>query len=142
MSKKDFKNNPALAYISSNKENITHEVTQYDIQDDIYEIAREVVQEFTHEAVQEDTHKVIQEDTHESIQEDTHEVIQDDIKIQINGYIRTQGRKGHKKPRINLAFDSDSLLNRIRKQSEKEGKSITQLMNESIITYLNNLNNK
>jgi len=52
------------------------------------------------------------------------------------GYIRTQGRKGHKKPRINLAFDSDAFLDKIRTRAEREGKSITQFVNEAVSFYL------
>ena len=51
-------------------------------------------------------------------------------------YIRTQGRKGQKKPRINLAFDSNEFLDKIRARADKEGKSITQLVNDAIAYYL------
>jgi len=53
-----------------------------------------------------------------------------------NDYIRTQGRKGHKKPRINLAFDSDTFLDEIRKRAERDGMSITQLVNDAVAFYL------
>jgi hypothetical protein len=55
------------------------------------------------------------------------------------GYIKTQGRKGHKKPRINLAFDSDAFLDQIRTYSEREGKSITQFVNDAVAYYIENV---
>lgn len=96
--KKSFKDNPALAFITS-----TQEV----------------------------------DEKHNDTQEDT----QYNVQLSRPGYVRTQGRKGHKKPRINLAFDSNELLDRIRKQAEREKKSITQLMNEAIVIYLNDHKN-
>ena len=89
MSKKNFKDSPALAFINP----------------------------------QNNTHEVVQDSTHEDapIRED---------------YVRTQGRKGYKKPRINLAFDSVAFLDKIREYAENEGKSITQFVNDSVAYYI------
>lgn len=110
MSKKSFKDNPAMAFISHK-----NETTQQEAQNVKYE----KTQEYTQYNTQQDISITKQ--------------------LPREGYIRTQGRKGHKKPRINLAFDSDDLLNKVRMQAEKEGKSITQLMNEAILIYLRNI---
>ena len=93
MSKKQFKDSPALAFINP--------------------------QENTYEQTQEKKHVDTQQETQER-----------------SGYIRTQGRKGFKKPRINLAFDSEMFLDKIRNQADKEGKSITQLVNDVVSDYL------
>jgi hypothetical protein len=103
MSKKNFKNNPALAFISPHE--ATHEVTC------------ESAQYNTQETAQEEIPFIPSNNTRK-------------------GYIRTQGRKGHKKPRINLAFDSDAFLNEIRIRAKREGKSITQFVNEAVTFYL------
>ena len=42
------------------------------------------------------------------------------------------------KPRINLAFDSDSFLNRIRARAGRDGVSITQFVNDAVAYYLDN----
>jgi len=94
MSKKNFKDSPALAYIKPQSH------TQ-------------------------------QEEEHESTQEHTQEVAPDR-----KDYIRTQGRKGQKKPRINLAFDSAEFLDKIRTCADREGKSITQFVNDAVAYYL------
>ena len=72
----------------------------------------------------------------ENTQYDTQEVIQQPER---KGYVKTQGRKGHKKPRINLAFDSEAFLNEIRTYSEREGKSITQFVNDAVAYYIENI---
>jgi len=69
-------------------------------------------------------------------QHDTQEVTQKNLQSERKDYIRTQGRKGHKKPRINLAFDSDAFLDKIRARAEREGKSITQFVNDAVAYYL------
>ena len=72
-------------------------------------------------------------------QYDTQEEAQEDTQLlKRTGYVRTQGRKGHKKPRINLAFDSDIFLDKIRVRAEREGKSITQFVNDAICYYFDN----
>jgi len=87
-------------------------------------------------SAQEDTQEVVQEvaqqDTQEVAQQDTQEV----ENIEHRQYIRTQGRKGHKKPRINLAFDSKDFLNEIRERANRDGTSITQFVNEACAYYL------
>lgn len=81
----------------------------------------------------EDTQYIPQEDVYES----TDEQAQEDVyEVERKGYIKTQGRKGHKKPRINLAFDSEAFLNKIRIRAEREGKSITQFVNDAVAYYL------
>lgn len=106
------------------------DTTQLNTQDDTQNNAQHPAHDDTHNNAYNNTYDTAQEFT----QQETHIATQQPRE----GYIRTQGRKGHKKPRINLAFDSDALLKRVRKQAEKEGKSITQLMNEAIIIYMNN----
>jgi hypothetical protein len=119
MSKKSFKDNPALAFINpqvnaqDNAQDDTQEVTQYIAQDDAYVNT--------------------QHDEHENTHEYTHENTQQDERRE---YVRTQGRKGHRKPRINLAFDSGAFLEKIRKRAEREGKSITQFINDAAAFYL------
>jgi hypothetical protein len=81
------------------------------------------------------TQEEAQEITHEHTQDDVHEVESVERRL----YIRTQGRKGHKKPRINLAFDSEVFLNEIREQADKNGMSITQLVNEAVAYYLDKI---
>jgi len=71
-------------------------------------------------------------------QEEAHECAQVFTPPDRKGYVRTQGRKGHKKPRINLAFDSDNFLDKIRTRAEREGKSITQFVNDAVAHYLEN----
>jgi len=72
----------------------------------------------------------------ENTQYDTQEVPQQPER---KGYIKTQGRKGHKKPRINLAFDSNAFLDQIRTYSKREGKSITQFVNDAVAYYIENV---
>jgi len=97
VSKKQFKDSPALAFIKP--------------------------QENVYEHTQENNNDEAQYNTQQEAQKRT-------------GYIRTQGRKGFKKPRINLAFDSEIFLDKIRNQADSEGKSITQLVNDVIADYL------
>lgn len=92
MSKKQFKDNPALAFIKPMN---------------------------------------TQENEYEDVQYETQQVSH--VK---KDYVRTQGRKGFKKPRINLAFDSENFLDEIRNQAKREGKSITQFVNDTVADYL------
>ena len=110
MPKKSFKDNPAMTFINTPKTN-------------------------TQEEVQEVTHEHTQQDIYEDVQENTHEVESVERRL----CIRTQGRKGHKKPRINLAFDSEIFLNEIRKRADLNGMSITQLVNEAVAYYLDKI---
>ena len=103
MPKKSFKDSPAMTFINAPKTT-------------------------AHEDVQEVTQKHTQHDTHEDVQEDAHEI----ESVERGSYVRTQGRKGYKKPRINLAFDSEAFLNEIRKRADQNGMSITQLVNEAV----------
>jgi len=105
MSKKQFKDSPALAFIKP--------------QENVYEKA----QEENYDETQYNTQQNTQNSTQQEAQERT-------------GYIRTQGRKGFKKPRINLAFDSEIFLDKIRNQADKERKSITQFVNDVVADYL------
>ena len=75
--------------------------------------------------------------TQEHTQEATQEHTQEAESIGHGQYIRTQGRKGHKKPRINLAFDSERFLNEIRERADTDGMSITQFVNKACSYYLN-----
>lgn len=49
--------------------------------------------------------------------------------------IRTQGRKGKKKPRINMAFEPD-IYEYIRAEAEREDKSITQYVNDILYIHM------
>ena len=79
---------------------------------------------------------------HEDTQEGTHEDTQEVRTAGPDGagkrrpYVRTQGRKGRKKPRINLAFDSDEFLGEVRARAGQEGMSVTQLVNIAVAHYL------
>jgi predicted DNA binding CopG/RHH family protein len=73
----------------------------------------------------------------EDAQERAQQVAQEDAQqVATTAQIRTQGRKGFKKPRINLAFDSEEFLARIRARASLEGKSITQWINEAAFRRL------
>jgi|GEM_PF-4300950 len=76
-----------------------------------------------------------QENVYVQAQEHDYDSTQQEVQARA-GYIRTQGRKGFKKPRINLAFDSGIFLDKIRNQADKEGKSITQFVNDVVADYL------
>ena len=101
MNKKNFKDSPALAFITP------QDNTQYN----------------THEA------------NDEYAQEDTQQ-------IERKGYIRTQGRKGHKKPKITISIDSPQLMDEIRVYADYEGMSLTQYVNESVAHYNSHIRDK
>lgn len=107
--KKNFRNNPAMTFINA-KDNTQGET-----------------QEQTQEVAQQPTQDITQQNTQEHAQEDTQEALKN---------VRTQGRKGHKKPRINLAFDNEDFLEKIRIRADNDGMSITQLVNEAVAHYL------
>jgi len=109
MSKKNFKDSPALAFIKP--------------------------QSNAHEALQEDVQNDTHEEAYKKAYDDTHNHAQENASVR-GGYVRTQGRKGYKKPRINLAFDSVAFLDKIREYAESEGKSITQFVNDSVACYI------
>lgn len=74
----------------------------------------------------------------EEPQEDTQEVTQEMARPSTDEghptYIRTQGRKGKKKPRINMAFEPH-LYEFIRVEAERQDISLTQFVNEIIEFY-------
>ena len=109
MSKKNFKDSPALAFIKP--------------------------QSHAHEAKQEGAQNDAHENLHEKTYDDAYNHVHEDASVR-EGYVRTQGRKGYKKPRINLAFDSVAFLDKIREYAEIEGKSITQFVNDSVACYI------
>ena len=78
-----------------------------------------------------------QQDAQEHTQYVTQQDAQEVENIEHRQYVRTQGRKGHKKPRINLAFDSERFLNEIRERADMDGMSITQFVNKACAYYLN-----
>jgi len=119
MSKKQFKDSPALAFIKP----------------------QERIHEHAHENNNEETQERICEHAHENNNEETQYHTQQEVQTRI-GYIRTQGRKGFKKPRINLAFDSEIFLDKIRIQAGSEGKSITQFVNDVVADYLKKIQRK
>lgn len=105
MSKKNFKDSPALAFINP--------------QENAQDSAPVETQKNTQQVSSDDTQNIAQDEAQER-----------------KGYIRTQGRKGFKKPRINLAFDSEMFLDKIRTRADYEGKSITQFVNDIVADYL------
>ena len=117
MNKKSFKDNPALAFIG------TQQYAQEDAQEGTQQHTQEDAQEVNYTAA------VPLSDLPPSA-----------VTAPVDGprreYVRTQGRKGSKKPRINLAFDSDAFLDSIRDRADRDGKSITQLVNEAVAYYL------
>ena len=132
MPKKNFKNNPALAFIQpQQKQEEAQDVTQEEVQDEAHEaqdVAQEKAQNVTHDETHDEAHEaqdVVQDETQEAVQP-----------AERRNYIRTQGQKGHKKPRINLAFDSEAFLDKIRIRAEREGKSITQFVNDAVAYYM------
>ena len=113
MSKKSFKDNPALAYLSN-----TQEVAQKDAHDDTQDVAHEAKSHADAPTLNKQPSAV---------------GAKSDLQ---RPYVRTQGRKGQKKPRINLAFDSDEFLDEIRIRADQNGMSITQLVNDAVAYYL------
>lgn len=77
-------------------------------------------QEIGHEATQ----QVMPDPTQEAVQE-----------MEMRRPIRTQGRKGKKKPRINMAFDPE-IYDYIKKQAVLQDKSLTQLVNDIIYSKM------
>lgn len=115
MAKKSFGDSPALAFLGpKNQPNKPQEKDR--------NVAQEIIQPVTYQQAQ--------------------QAVQKEVPDARRDYVRTQGRKGHKKPRINLAFDSDAFLNDIRKRADKEGKSITQLVNDAVAFYLDSKKGK
>ena len=125
MSRKQFKDSPALAFIKP-QDNV-QEQNQEEVYDNTQIITQDNTQQNTPNRIQVNEQYDTQQYTYNNTQQEVHER---------KGYIRTQGRKGFKKPRINLAFDSEIFLDKIRNQAEQEGKSITQLVNEIMADYL------
>ena len=142
MPKKSFKANPAMAFINATQED-AQEATLEPIQEAVREVTHEDTQEAAQERTQYDTPFVPQyANTQQQVQHLTHEATQEVTQEVGSGirrpYVRTQGRKGCKKPRINLAFDSEVFLNEIKERADREGMSITQLVNEACAFYLDN----
>jgi len=100
--------NPALSFINTN--------AQEEVQDDVQEI-------IPHASVNTATSTI-------AIQDNTQEVVQE---ITTPTRIRTQGRKGCKKPRINMAFDE---LDLIKRRAAFENKSVTQFVNDVVGLYI------
>jgi len=81
-----------------------------------------------------DEQEVKQEDS--QVEQEATQVEQKTTQSSMHTQIRTQGRKGNKKPRINLAFDSEDFLDQIRICATNEGKSITQFVNDAVYHYM------
>lgn len=122
MSRKSFKSNPALKFISQNNEvdeetNISDTMTKKSMLEEYFKATQseQTVQE-VHEAQEEQGLPREQEEVKEhSIQK---------IKS-------TQGRKGEKLPRINMGFQ-ESNLEYLRTISRIRNKSITAYVNELV----------
>lgn len=147
------------------KQEDAHEVTQEDasllVYEAAYEDAQQEKQEGAHDAAQEDTLLIKQEAVQEHAQEvaydDTHDVpasagayffasdAQEAVQHQVQQSeplrpIRTQGRRGKKKPRINMAFEPE-IYAYIQSQSELEDMSMTQWVNEVVYQHMKNQKN-
>ena len=117
-SKKDYTNLPAMSRVL----NIINE-KQEEVQEDVQEATQEVEHKKATNAP----------DSEVSTLTNTQEVTQEAVQEYVPTKIRTQGRKGFKKPRINMAFDD---LDRIRRRADYEGKSVTQFVNDAVEFYL------
>lgn len=91
---------------------------------------QEDTQQETQEVIQETKQEVIQDKAQQNAQQDTQEVACNDEQVKSERRtVRTQGRKGKKKPRINMAFEPD-IYEYIQKRAVKEDKSLTQYVND------------
>jgi len=134
-SKKSFTRSPAMAFIS-NMDN-----AQEDVQDVVQEVSPKKFGG-THKNTPKNVknappsnlkqaRKATQEDVQEDVQDAVHNVVRETTPRR--NFIRTQGRKGQKKPRINMAFEN---YDAIRHRAEVEGKSITQFVNDVLADFL------
>jgi hypothetical protein len=116
MPKKNFKNiNPAMAFISDTDEKKEASNIVYDTQE----------VQHTHEEQQEHEAQDVQDACEVQYEQNAHKV--QDVQI-VQG---TQGKKGQKLPRINMAFSPDN-LEYLQIISRIEGKSITEYVNKLI----------
>jgi len=108
MSKKNFKDSPAAAFLRAG--NVPAEAPVEATAEVQYDVPVDVTAEVPYEAPYSER----------------------------RNYIRTQGRKGHKKPKITISIDSQALLDKIREQAELEGKSMTQFINDELSFCIDN----
>jgi len=132
--KKNFRNNPALAFM--NAQEAAQEVEPQEEQERAHDVAQYATPEDAQEEERDQAHEVTYEDAYVT----TQEVAYEHTSVLRESYVRTQGRKGQKKPRISLAFDSAAYLDVIRTHADREGKSITQFVNDAVRYYLEHEN--
>ena len=116
MAKKDFRDSTVAAIIKGR--NITEEVTGED------------TEQVTEDVTEQDTGKV------------TGEVTEDIPHIKRKNHISTQGRKGHKKPRFDHAFDSERLKKLVYKEAERLDMSATNFINDVLWDYFDKKSGK
>jgi len=118
----------------------TQPLVQELVQEEAQPLVQDVVQEVTQTHKQGNTGLLVQDETQEPtqplVQVATHEAVQEVTEKAARGYIATQGRKGLKKPRINLAIDSPAFFEAIRTRAKRDNKTLSQLINEAIAFYL------
>ena len=134
MNRKGFRNSPALSFMRP------QEAAPEEQHEEAHEYAQEEIQQKELYHAQKQDYEIAQEATRKNTQDetlvDTYEDAQEHTPVVRGPYVRTQGRKGQKKPRINLAFDSAAYLETIRVHADREGKSITQFVNDAVAYYL------
>lgn len=123
MAKKSFKDSArasvASAFMSSH-------AAQGDTQENAQDVIQKVIQQAEHDVAQEVTQDYTQQHPQDTPQQET---------LEIRRPIRTQGRKGKKKPRINMAFEPD-IYEYVRAEAEREDKSITQCVNDILYQHM------
>lgn len=82
-----------------------------------------------------DKHKEVMFSTTQKVQQ-----VQEEQKVQQVQYGTTQGKKGQKMPRINLAFSTEN-HDFLRMESRKQGMSITAFINHIVEQYRQQDNN-
>jgi hypothetical protein len=129
---------------STDEHHLVQDQTQEAVQDDIQPIVQVQAQDKSQEAmrhlIQEPIQDIVQEEAQEPltilVQVQTQDAVQDVTAKAARGYIATQGRKGMKKPRVNLAIDSPAFFEAIRTRTKRDNKTLSQLINEAIAFYL------
>ena len=119
MAKKSFKDSARASVASAF-------MSSHAAQEDAYDQVQEDTQEIVQQAEQNITQEVTQQQPQYTPQQET---------LERRRPIRTQGRKGKKKPRINMAFEPD-IYEYVRAEAEREDKSITQCVNDILYQHM------
>lgn len=120
------------------KHEAPQQVEQEHAQQAAYDVAQKEKQQVTHQVAREHVQEAAQEaanhrrgsSTQQAEQEVTQQVMQQTLPLP-RRTVRTQGRKGKKKPRINMAFEPD-VYEFILAEAQRRGMSLTQMVNELI----------